>query len=168
MKKDRQSLQKVPAMKMNSPLGALKCNTFPSSLNMLTSSTPVIGCTFSFFSAPCSFLSSCAFAGFDLRTIFRRTVPFPPVHARWRISTDTNQTHKKHETRGAPPTPASVRLDVPILFEAACACSLASFAGSIVRFVWDLGLCWLVVGEKTRFRGGNQILVNKYIFGETL
>jgi hypothetical protein len=24
----------------------------------------------------------------------------------------------------------------------------------------------LVVGEKTRFRGGNQILVNKYIFGE--
>jgi hypothetical protein len=36
----------------------------------------------------------------------------------------------------------------------------------MVRFVWDLGLCWLVVGEKTRFRGGNQILVNKYIFGE--
>jgi hypothetical protein len=61
-----------------SPLGALKCNTFPSSLNMLTSSTPVIGCTFSFFSAPWSFLSSWVFEGFDLRTIFRRTVPFPP------------------------------------------------------------------------------------------
>jgi hypothetical protein len=63
----------------NLPFGALKCNTFPSSLNMLTSSTPVIGCTFSFFSAPWSFLSSCAFAGFDLGTTFRRTVPFPPI-----------------------------------------------------------------------------------------
>jgi len=48
---------------------------------MLTSSTPVIGCTFSFFSAPWSFLSSCVFEGFDLRTIFRRTVPFPPERA---------------------------------------------------------------------------------------
>ena len=67
------------------PLGALKCNTFPSSLNMFTSSTPVIGCTFSFFSAPWSFLSSCVLEGFDLRTIFRRTVPFPPdARARWR------------------------------------------------------------------------------------
>ncbi len=64
----------------DSPFGAVKCRTLPSSLNMLTSSTPVIGCTFSFLSAPCSFLSSCEFAGFDLRTTFRRTVPFPPAH----------------------------------------------------------------------------------------
>ena len=74
-----------------SPLGALKCNTFPSSLNMLTSSTPVIGCTFNFFSAPWSFLSSCVFEGFDLRTIFRRTVPFPPERAlAWRQQSSTH------------------------------------------------------------------------------
>jgi len=64
------------------PLGALKCSTFPSSLNMLTSSTPGMGWTLSFFKAPCSFLSSWAPDGLAFLTTFRRTVPFPPDGAR--------------------------------------------------------------------------------------
>lgn len=39
-----------------------------------------MGWTFNFFNAPCSFLSSCAVAALVLGTIFRRTVPLPPVH----------------------------------------------------------------------------------------
>lgn len=60
------------------PFGALKCNTLPSSLNMFTSSTPWIGCTFSFLRAPWSFLSSCVEEDLDFGTTFLRGVPFPP------------------------------------------------------------------------------------------
>lgn len=42
----------------DAPLGEAKCNTFPSSLNMLTSSTPATEVTFSFLSAAWSFRSS--------------------------------------------------------------------------------------------------------------
>jgi hypothetical protein len=35
----------------HSPLGLAKCKTFPSSLNMLTSSTPLTAVTLSFFKA---------------------------------------------------------------------------------------------------------------------
>ena len=40
------------------PLGAAKCMTLPSSLNIFTSSMAWMGCTFSFFSEVCNFLSS--------------------------------------------------------------------------------------------------------------
>lgn len=62
----------------SSPFGAVKWSTLPSSLNILTSSTPGIGWTLSFFSAPWSFLSSWAPEGLVFRTIFLRTVPLPP------------------------------------------------------------------------------------------
>ncbi len=45
--------------------------------------------------------------------------------------------------------------DIPILFEAACACSLASFAGSMVELTVDLrlrGFWSMRLGEKIRFR----------------
>jgi len=58
--------------------------------------------------------------------------------------------------RTANTRPDVADMDVPILFEAACACSLASFAGSMVELTVDLRLWGLVdaahVGEKTRFR----------------
>ena len=58
------------------PFGAEKCITFPSSLNILTSSIAWIGWTFSFLREVCSFLSSvpevlCTFF------TFRRGVPLP-------------------------------------------------------------------------------------------
>ena len=58
------------------PFGAAKWMTFPSSLNILTSSIAWIGWTFSFLSEVCSFLSSvpevlCTFF------TFRRGVPLP-------------------------------------------------------------------------------------------
>ena len=58
------------------PLGAAKCITLPSSLNMLTSSIAWMGWTFSFLSDVCSFLSS---VPEDLCTffVFRRGVPLP-------------------------------------------------------------------------------------------
>jgi hypothetical protein len=63
----------------NAPLGAAKWMTFPSSLNMLTSSMAWMGWTFSFLSAVWSFLSSvpallCTFL------TFLRGVPFPLHH----------------------------------------------------------------------------------------
>lgn len=58
------------------PFGAAKWMTFPSALNMLTSSMAWIGWTFSFLSAPWSFLSSTPkFFGLDLT--LRLGVPFP-------------------------------------------------------------------------------------------
>lgn len=58
------------------PLGAAKCITLPSSLNMLTSSIAWMGCTPNFLSDACSFLSS---VPEDLWTFltFRLGVPFP-------------------------------------------------------------------------------------------
>jgi hypothetical protein len=58
------------------PLGAAKWMTLPSSLNILTSSMAWIGCTFSFFSEVCNFLSS---VPDDLWTflVLRRGVPLP-------------------------------------------------------------------------------------------
>jgi len=82
---------------------------------MLTSSTPGIGWTLSFFNAVCNFLSSCAVEGFALRTILRRTEPFPPVQ-------DVRQLNSPMQR---PPNYAPIRL------LAACAWSFASFAGSI-------------------------------------
>lgn len=60
----------------DSPLGAAKWMTFPSSLNMLTSSMAWMGWTFIFFRVVWSFLSS---APEDLWTFLtlRRGVPFP-------------------------------------------------------------------------------------------
>lgn len=72
------------AGRRDAPLGVLKCRTLPSSRNMLTSSTPGMGWTLSFFNAPCSFLSSWAVEGFVFRTILRRTVPLPPRDAHTR------------------------------------------------------------------------------------
>ena len=90
-----------------SPFGAVKCTTFPSSWNMLTSSTPAIGWTLSFFKAyeaeaheggpsarggdrepgepfgrgltPWSFLSSPCAPARGLTTTLRRGVPLPPA-----------------------------------------------------------------------------------------
>jgi hypothetical protein len=77
------------------------------------------------------------FEGFDLRTIFRRTVPFPPERAMaWRQQDDP--TKRQMQTVNTRPDVAD--MDVPILFEAACACSLASFAGSMVELAEDLRL----------------------------
>jgi hypothetical protein len=58
------------------PFGAAKWMTFPSSLNMLTSSIAWMGWTLSFFSEVCSFLSS---VPDDLWTflVLRRGVPLP-------------------------------------------------------------------------------------------
>ncbi len=58
------------------PLGAAKWMTFPSSLNMFTSSIAWMGCTLSFLSEVCSFLSS---VPDDLWTFFftRLGVPLP-------------------------------------------------------------------------------------------
>ena len=58
------------------PLGAEKCITLPSSLNIFTSSICWMGCTLSFFNDACSFLSS---VPLDLWTFFcfRRGVPLP-------------------------------------------------------------------------------------------
>lgn len=67
-------------LSLDSPLARGKWMTFPSSLNMLTSSTPVTGWTLSFFNAVWSFLSSPPTADpFGLRTPLRRGVPFPPA-----------------------------------------------------------------------------------------
>ena len=147
----------------NVPLGVLKWRTLPSSRNMLTSSTPGMGWTLSFLSAPCSFLSSCAVDGFVFRTILRRMVPLPPAQkfAYARVSARVPQipllpscfspTH-----RFAPLTiSAALRLSLPlarakgvdigrgknapILLAAAWACSLANFAGSMVMIVVDRG-----------------------------
>lgn len=60
------------------PLGCLKCKTLPSSLNMLTSSKPVMGWTLSFLRAAWSFLSSRA-APFGFAATLRLGVPLPPV-----------------------------------------------------------------------------------------
>lgn len=64
------------AMTEDVPLGAAKWITFPSSLNIFTSSIAWIGCTLSFLSEVCSFLSSvpdvlCTFF------CFLRGVPLP-------------------------------------------------------------------------------------------
>lgn len=58
------------------PLGAEKWITFPSSLNMLTSSMAWIGCTLSFLRDVCSFLSSVPEVLWTFFT-FRRGVPLP-------------------------------------------------------------------------------------------
>ena len=65
---------KVDQARSSLPLGAEKWMTFPSSLNILTSSMAWMGCTLSFFSDVCSFLSS---VPLDLCTFFalRRGVP---------------------------------------------------------------------------------------------
>lgn len=64
------------------PFGALKCKTFPSSWNILTSSIPGMACTLSFLRATCSFLSSWAAAAPLFLTTFRLGVPFPPTAGR--------------------------------------------------------------------------------------
>ena len=63
-------------MSLYVPFGAAKCITLPSSLNMLTSSIAWMGCTLSFFSEVCSFLSS---VPEDLWTffVFLLGVPLP-------------------------------------------------------------------------------------------
>lgn len=58
--------------KQNVPLGAVKCSTFPSSRNILTSSIPPMFWTLIFFNAVCSFLSSCAELAAVRFTILRR------------------------------------------------------------------------------------------------
>jgi len=63
----------------DSPLGLAKWSTFPSSLNMLTSSTPAIWVTFNFLSAAWSFRSSPWEEAWDFLTTLRRGVPFPPI-----------------------------------------------------------------------------------------
>lgn len=62
------------------PFGAAKWMTFPSLLNMLTSSMAWMGWTLSFLRACWSFLSSVA-DRWGARFIFRRGVPFPPIRA---------------------------------------------------------------------------------------
>ena len=79
------------------------------------------------------------FEGFDFRTIFRRTVPFPPERAL--ASAYITRTKTDHTgTQSANTRPDVADMDVPILFEAACACSLANFAGSMVELTVDLRL----------------------------
>jgi hypothetical protein len=58
------------------PLGAEKWMTFPSLLNMLTSSMAWMGCTLSFLRAPWSFLSSVPELLWTFLT-FLRGVPLP-------------------------------------------------------------------------------------------
>jgi len=164
----------IPSLRLDPPFGALKCNTFPSSLNMLTSSTPVIGCTFSFFSAPWSFLSSCAFAGFDLRTTFRRTVPFPPdTRARARVKRWTSATHtklarsdttrKRRNTGHHSPSRWFTSTYLSCLRPPALA-AWPVLRDPCFRFcLRPLNLCWSSA-KKQGLQVGCQILVNKCIF----
>jgi hypothetical protein len=60
------------------PFGAPKCTTFPSSLNILTSSTPCRFCVPNFLSAAVNFLSSFGGTG-CVFCIVLLGVPFPPI-----------------------------------------------------------------------------------------
>ena len=119
---------------------------------MLISSTPEIGCTFNFLRAPWSFLSSWAADGLVFRTIFRRTVPFPPKKE-YRIF-DMNKDHDPDRTKSS-----------PILLAAAAACSFAIFTESMA----GLGLggtcglsCWPLSEEDEKCV--NKVQKQTYVY----
>jgi hypothetical protein len=82
IKRERETTPRL--CRLDLPRGAAKCNTFPSSLNMLTSSTFPTAVTFNFLRAAWSFLSSPWEAAWDFLTTLRRGVPLPPVLSRRR------------------------------------------------------------------------------------
>ena len=93
--------------------------------------------------------------------------PLPAWEPR-QLAVSKNRTKNTHHPKNAENSgPPNVKVDVPILFEAACACSLANFATSMDDIIWDL---WLVLcrwPKKQGLTGGYQILANKYVFGKT-
>ena len=139
----------------------LKCSTLPSSRNMLTSSTPGMGCTLSFLSAPWSFLSSCAAAGLVFLTIFRRTVPFPPVHAqRIRGQSWGGGAHGQEAVGGlTDPVGRSSSLQLSqfrgvhriVCFSRGSGAGREDDAAGFIEF-WMVGRRALVDGQELRFR----------------
>ena len=91
------------------PFGAAKWITFPSSLNMLTSSIACIGCTFIFFNDVWSFLSSVPELLWTF-FIFLRGVPFP-------LCSGSYVSHGARRFQNSTQTPASALSEVVLHVE---------------------------------------------------